>query len=329
MFLGKLNLHEGALGATTDNAHHGRTQNPWRLGHTPGGSSGGSGAAVAARLAAATLGSDTMGSVRLPAAYCGTVGLKPTYGAGGQAGVHLLCPELDQVGPLARSVADVALMHAGMTGTALVPDAVSLEGLKVGLVDAFDEVEIDPEIAAAFEAALASMTAQGATVARLAMSDYQPTLARRAGLLISEADAWQLHHAAMARAPDAYSQEFTAMLCYGRDADPARVAGAREAVHDFGWRFRALLGEVDVVAAPTAPQTAFAFEAPVPVSQADLSALANFAGAPALSLPMGLSSQGLPMGLQLIAAPAAEARLLAVAAAVEALLPPLPLPRDS
>src|SRR5262249_14946865 len=116
VMLGKLNMHEGALGGTTDNPHHGRTQNPWRTGFTPGGSSGGTGAAVAARLCAGGIGTDTFGSVRLPAAYCGVAGLKPTFGVVSARGVVPLSGRLDTVGPIARCVTDLGLMLDAMTG---------------------------------------------------------------------------------------------------------------------------------------------------------------------------------------------------------------------
>ena len=328
VLLGKLNMHEGALGATTDNPHHGRTGNPWRADFTPGGSSGGSGAAVAAHLAAAALGSDTMGSVRLPAAYCGVVGLKPSTGRYGQAGVRLLCPELDQVGPLARTVADAASLHWTMAGTAPETADAGFKGLRVGVVANFEDVALDADIANAFRSVLEGLSARGAAVRRFEVPGYQPTLARRAGLLMVEADGWHLHEAAIARWPEAFSPEFTGMLVYGRDAEPERVGRARQAVHELGAAFRALLAEVDAIVSPTAAETAFAFDTPAPPGQADLTAPANFAGAPALSLPMGLSSDGLPMALQLMTAPGAEARLLALAAAVEAQLPAIGRPND-
>jgi aspartyl-tRNA(Asn)/glutamyl-tRNA(Gln) amidotransferase subunit A len=321
VLLGKLNMHEGALGGTTDNPHHGRTHNPWRQGCTPGGSSGGSGASVAGELAAAALGTDTMGSVRLPAAYCGVVGFMPSPGAIPREGLHMLCPELDRIGPLARSVADASLAAGAMAGLRSQPVAPAPTAFKVGLLENFRLVELQQDVADAYETALSALAALGGTFGRFDLPGYEPTLARRAGLLIVEAGGWPIHADGIRRTPDAYSPEFTSMLAYGRDADPARVARARATVRDLGLGFRALLTEVDVVAAPTAPQTAFAFDAPAPVNQADLTALANFAGAPALSLPVTLSPNGLPTALQLIAAPGRDERLLAVAAAVEAALP--------
>ncbi|MDP6708560.1 MAG: amidase [Alphaproteobacteria bacterium] len=335
VLLGKLNMHEGALGATTDNAHHGKTENPWRLGYTPGGSSGGSGAAVAARLSAAALGTDTMGSVRLPAAYCGVVGLKPSFGLVGQRGLHLLCQELDCIGPLTRGVGDAALMLAAMAGydpddpTSLAAaDAVAIDvgntglaGLKIGVLENYAEVETEADVAAGFERALELIRAAGAEIVSLALADYAPTRARRAGLLVTEAEGWVIHEVGLVERPQAYSPEFRGMLEFGRDIGAARLVKAQATVRRLGFEVRRLLRDVDLIASPTTPQTAFPFTESAPANQADYSALANFAGAPAISLPMGLSANGLPTGLQLAGRPLGETVLLGAATTLARLLP--------
>lgn len=335
VLLGKLNMHEGALGGTTDNAHHGRTHNPWRRGYTPGGSSGGSGAAVAARLCAAALGTDTMGSVRMPAAFCGVAGLKPTFGLVSSRGLGLLCGPLDHIGPLARTVRDLGLVLEAMAGThpddpfgRAAPDGwrarpegpADLRGLRVGVVANFDSVEIEPDVRRAFEAALDLLRREGAQIERLDIPDYDPARARRAGLLWSEADGAVEHERTQAMRPDAFSPAFRSMLDFGARAPGAKLAGAQRMLRRIGHDFRRALSEVEVIASPAAPQTAFDFDAPPPVNQADLTAPANFAGCPALSLPCGLSAAGLPVGLQLMAAPWREQRLLAIALSVEASL---------
>lgn len=334
VFLGKLNMHAGALGATNDNFHHGKAHNPWRIGYTPGGSSGGSGSAVAGRLCAAALGTDTMGSVRLPAAYCGVCGLKASFGLVSGRGLEFLCAALDHIGPLARSVGDLGLMLQVMAGydddfddSVMPPDGwrataapASLAGLRVGLLRNFDAVDIAPAVKASVDAAIAALREAGAETVMLELADYEPTVVRRAGLLLSEAEAAVIHEAGIERRPEAYAEDFLAMLAYGRDLPAARFVKAELAVKRIGAAAKRLLREVDVIAAPTAAQTAFPFGEPPPANQADLTAMANFAGAPAVSLPCGLSPEGLPISLQLIAAPFAEARLLGIAATVEALL---------
>jgi len=327
VILGKLNLHEGALGATTDNPHHGRTENPWRPGFTPGGSSGGSAAAVAARLCAAALGTDTMGSVRLPAAYCGIVGFKPSAGLVCRQGLSLLCAALDEIGPLTRAVRDATLLlQAMVAGETALPAKRTLRGLKIGIVDDLAEGALEPDVDAAFQRALALLASEGAELQHLSLPEFEPTRGRRAGLLLSEAEGWARHAPGIEAAPEAYSPGFVTMLAYGRDAGSERLAKAEEMVRRIGTQFAELLWQVDAVVSPTAPQTSFAFGLPAPVNQADLTAPASFAGAPALSLPLDLSAGGLPIGLQVIAAPSADARLLAIAAAIEAVLPRLEPP---
>lgn len=333
VFLGKLNMHEGALGATTDNVHHGRAHNPWRHGFTPGGSSGGSGAAVAARLCAAAIGTDTMGSVRIPAAYCGVTGLLPTTGLVSTRGVAPLSFTLDHVGPIARTVGDLAVLLDAMAGfdpdqpgSAETPDTsvtgtpepAPLDKLRVGLLENFSAVDSDPDVGKATETVQEMLGEAGASLVVVSIPDYDPSAARRAGLLLSEAEATVALEADIAERPGDFSPDFLAMLAYGRDAGAGRVVKAMRCVKHAGQSLRNLLRKVDVVVSPTAPQVAFPFHDETPDNQADLTALANFAGCPAVSIPCGLSSTGLPIGLQIIGPPFAEARLLSLALALEA-----------
>lgn len=332
--LGKLNLHEAALGATSDNPHHGAVHNPWRHGYTPGGSSGGSGAAVAARLCAAALGTDTMGSVRLPAAYCGVSGLKPTGGLVSTRGVAPLCRRLDQVGAIARSVGDLALLleimaahdpgHAASRpappGTCFSPaPPVSLDGLVIGVIPAFDRAAAS-DVGAACQHALELAARHGARMVDVDLAGYDASRARRAGLLVCEAEGAASFTRALAEHPSALSPSLREMLAYGRDARPERIDAAWREATDQGKALRAALAGVDVIACPSAPQCAFPFSVAPPASQADFTALASFAGCPALSLPCATGSEGLPVGLQLITPEFTDGRLLGIALAFEALL---------
>ncbi len=333
VILGKLNMHEGAFGATTDNPFHGRTHNPWRRGFTPGGSSGGTGAAVAARLCAGGLGTDTMGSVRLPAAYCGVTGLKATFGLASCRGIAPLSWRLDHVGPLCRSVGDLALLLAAIAGpdpdsiesiTPPMPadyrvaEAPVIDGLTVGLIANFAEIETEPTVAREFAAALDRLRQLGAEIRTVELPGFEPDRARRAGLLINEAEAAVAHEAALAATPEAYSDYFRSMLAYGRDVSGARLIKAERMVQQVGFALNRAFEQVDLIASPVAPQTAFAFDGPEPVKQAGFTAAANVAGSAALSVPSGLSDDGLPVGLHLMAPRFAEARLLNAAAAFEA-----------
>ena len=333
VILGKLNMHEGALGGTTDNPHHGRTQNPWRAGFTPGGSSGGTGAAVAARLCAAGIGTDTMGSVRLPAAYCGVAGLKPTAGVVSARGVAPLSWRLDTVGPIARCVADLGLMLdviAGFDpeypGSVERPggtidraiDKEDLAGVTLGIITSLDQVEMDSDVRSAFARSIEILEGLGGSIRRVGLPGYDPAAARRAGLLVCEAEGAVVHERAMKEWPGAFSPDFRRMLEYGRDAASTRLIKAERVIETAGWELRRALREVDLIVSPAAPQPAFPFDGPVPVTQADLTAIANFGGCPAVSVPSGLTRISLPIGLQLIGPPFGERALLAAARAFEA-----------
>jgi aspartyl-tRNA(Asn)/glutamyl-tRNA(Gln) amidotransferase subunit A len=314
IIIGKTNLHEAALGATSDNPHYGRCFNPHGASRTPGGSSGGSAAAVAAGLVPGALGTDTMGSIRIPASYCGAVGLKPTYGRVSNRGVCYASWRLDHVGPLARSVEDAALVLDAIAGFA-VPDA-ERRG-RLGVLENYESTSVAPAVREAFERALRVLADLGYRVERVAIPDYDPSQARRAGLLMVEADAAVVHETDLAERPELFSDEVRAMLDYGRRAAAAKLERAEQVVTLAATGARRLLGELDAIVSPTTPQTAFVFGEPVPESQGDFTALANFAGCPAISVPMGADPVGMPIGLQLVAAPWCEPGLLEIARAFE------------
>jgi aspartyl-tRNA(Asn)/glutamyl-tRNA(Gln) amidotransferase subunit A len=332
VIVGKLNMHEIALGGTTDNPHLGRSANPHRPDCTPGGSSGGSGAAVAARLCAAALGTDTLGSVRLPAAYCGVSGLKPTPGLVSTRGVCPLSFRLDHVGPLARSVRDLGLLLEAVAGydpdcaesepargapTSAVPDEPDVRGLVLGRLRNVDTVPMEPDIRDAWDRALALLETLGCQVRDVELPGYDFGHARRAGLLVVECEAALAHAEDLARDPARFSPGVRAMLEYGRDAKAARLVKAERLIALARLAARTALAHVDALVLPTASQVAFPFSEPAPDHQADLTALANLAGLPAVSVPMGFSGAGLPMGLQIVGRPFTEGTVLALARAYE------------
>lgn len=331
VILGKTNLHEAALGSTTDNPHFGACHNPHRHGYTPGGSSGGSAAAVAAGLCAAALGTDTLGSVRIPAAYCGCVGFKPSPGIVSARGVVPLSWTLDHVGPLTPRVADLwPLMHvlarfdAAYAHTRPPPvftefaePRAELRGLRIGVVaDLADRVELAPAVEQAFAEALRDLRALGARLRDIALPDYDFSGMRRLGLLITEAEASVVHAAGLETDPGGYSETLRAMLDWGAGQSAARLAAAYRQHWQTVVAARALFAEVDLIALPTTPQAAFSFDRPAPDSQADLTGFANLARCPALSLPMG-DDDGLPLGLQLIAPEFHDQRALLAGTAFE------------
>ena len=316
--LGKLNMHPMALGASNHNLDYGNCFNPVRAGFTPGGSSGGSGAAVAAGLCGLALGSDTMGSVRIPAAYCGVVGFKPSHETLGLDGVDPLCRWLDHAGLLARSVEDIAAA-LGILAPHLQPVAQPAPARwRIGVVQDLPALGASQEVCAAFDAALIRL--QGSlpldTVpVRLAAGDLGAC--RRAGLLLCEAE---LHHRLaplLQEQPGALPADLLAMMRYIERKSALDLGRAVAQAARAGEQLDTLLQGLDAVLLPTAPQVAFAMDSPAPHNQADFTAMANMNGAPAISLPLPVPAGALPVGLQAIGLRGHDQTLLQLAALLE------------
>lgn len=303
--LGKLNMHPMALGATNHNPDFGNCYNPRRITHTPGGSSGGSGAAVAAGLCAIALGTDTMGSVRIPAAYCGTVGFKPSFGIIPVAGVTPLCGLLDHVGILARSVEDVInafLVVGDFPAGSRAANATtrSPTEFEFAVPADLDALGLTLAVRAPFESALGRLRRRGVALHPLDLSDYPFTRARRAGLLLCEAELLEVLAEPLSARRAEIPPGLLAMLDFAAGRSAVDLARALAVVVDAGlWVERALL-PFDALLLPTAAQTAFAMDGPVPPGQADLTAMANMSGGPAISLPLPVGPNDLPVGLQVM-----------------------------
>lgn len=300
---GTVNMEEAALGAVTDNPWFGRTLNPWgKDGEaiTPGGSSGGSGAAVAAGLCIMALGTDTMGSVRIPAAYCGVSGHKPSRGAIDTGGVTALSTTLDHVGPLTRSARDLSAFLAALSGQPQRPQK-GLTGVTIGRWRFEDDLECAPDVMATFETALARLDAAGARIVDVRPKHYAYGKSRRAGLLISEIEALHVHGAQLQKTPEGFSQGLRDLLGWAARQSAEKIDAAydlvRAAENDAADWFEAC----DLVVAPTALEPAFAFGQTAPAGQADLTAFADMAGVPATAVPMGLTGAGLPVSIQFLA----------------------------
>lgn len=310
--IGTLNMHEGALGATNDNPFFGKCRNPWNPALTPGGSSGGSAAAAAAGLCAFALGTDTMGSVRIPSAYCGIAGHKPTYGAIQRGGLIDLSPTLDHIGPHARSVEDLILVMEALAGVRSAPLDASF---RVGVAMWGAAVEVERNVALEFESA-ARLLADMFILRPVDISGIPFGALRRRGLLISEVEGYAAHEKALVRDPDGFSKEFRGMLEWGRSQPASKIDAAYAEIRAAAAEFESILAEVDVVIMPTAPQSPFPFEADTPANQADFTAIANFAGLPATAAPATLDGAP-PTSVQFIARRGADALALATAAAFE------------
>lgn len=329
--LAMVNMHEGALGATTDNPHYGRTENPLAPGHTPGGSSGGSAAAITAGFVDAALGSDTMGSVRIPAAYCGVLGLKPTRGLVPRCGLTHLSPTLDTIGPLAGDFAALASLIRTMAGMDMrdrhsVPappgwnpalNGTEAGAISIGLPKQIDEVECEDAVLEGLETARVALEALGCRVSEVNLEGWSPGRDRRAGLLVAEAEgAVELAGALSIPGPDAVSDDLRALLDYGASIPSGRLVGGYARIQGAAAAASRALAEVDVLVMPTAPQRAFPHEGGVPANQADFTSLANFHGGPALAMPVPVP--GLPASVQLMGRHHAEPLLLGLGAALGA-----------
>ena len=318
--LGKLNMHPMALGATNHNADYGDCHNPVRASHTPGGSSGGSGAAVAAGLCAIALGTDTMGSVRIPAAYCGVVGFKPSHETLGLEGVVPLASMLDHIGILARSVGDVTLAlqiaapHLAHHAPARVRDTPP----RLGVVQDLQALGVSPDVEHAFLSGVRQIQeATGAVCVPITLSSFDLSAQRRAGLLLCEAELHPLLAPLIRDQPSALPVDLLAMMRYIERKSAIDLGQALSQIARAAQRFNAFFTDIDAMVLPTAPQVAFRMDEPVPPHQADLTALANMNGAPAISLPLAVSAGALPVGLQLVGHRGDDLTVLAWASRIE------------
>jgi aspartyl-tRNA(Asn)/glutamyl-tRNA(Gln) amidotransferase subunit A len=337
--LGTLQMAEFAYGPTGHNAHYGPVHNPWNVDHITGGSSSGSGSAVAARLTFAALGSDTGGSVRMPAHFCGVTGLKTTVGRVSRAGAMPLSQSLDTVGPLAQSAEDCALLMGLMAGadpedpTAVnlpVPDYVaatkgSLKGIRIGVPTAFYVDDLDSEVARVLDETVATLKREGAEIVKVELPDQRQLSS--ASQLVLAVEAAAFHKRWMIERLEDYGAQVRMRLENGLAVPAVTYLEAMR------WRGPALsahnaaVAGVDAVIAPVSPIPAPTIaESDVgggPGAEAVIQRLTrftrpvNYLGVPSLSIPSGFARNGLPVGMQLIGRSFDEATLLRIGAAFQ------------
>ncbi len=341
ILLGKTNMNEFAYGITGGNAHYGPAHNPWVLDRISGGSSSGSAVAIAAGLCAASVGTDTGGSIRVPSAFCATVGLKPTFGRVSVFGTMPLAPSLDHVGPLARSVADAAVLLALIAGRDPLDPTSSprpledflgalkkpLRKFRLGRPREHYWEKLDPEVRSAADAAVRDMQKRGAIVREVSLPHLKESL--DAATEISLAEALHVHEAAgyfPARAAE-YGEEVRQRIEAGAKVPAHRYLAGFDVRKRLLAEFDAAFQDVDAIVAPTLPVPAPPIGAESMQIDGEETGVrpaivghcrpANFTGLPAISIPCGFTRDGLPIGLQLIGRAFDESTLLRIAFSYE------------
>jgi aspartyl-tRNA(Asn)/glutamyl-tRNA(Gln) amidotransferase subunit A len=349
VILGKLNMHELAYGVTSANPHFGVVRNPWNTEHSPGGSSGGSGAAVAANIVFGAMGSDTGGSIRIPASFCGTVGLKPTYGRVSRFGAMPLGYSLDHMGPLTRCVRDAGIFLNAIAGrdrrdgassrrpvVDFVPeDGCSVRAIRIGFPENFYFERLDPEVESAVRGAIARAESLGAKIKLVRVPDVAALNVIGQVILLSEASAVLEPHL---ESRASFGADVLTRLDQGRLIPATDYINAQRLRRRLRVEFDKLWTDVDCIFTPATPNTAPRIgETTVNLGGRDedarlaatrLARGINVLGLPALSIPCGLSGSGLPVGLQIVGPAFDEATILKVGAALEdggVGIPPCPL----
>ena len=341
IILGKLNLVEFAFGAAGLNAHYGPAHNPWNTERITAGSSSGSGAAVAAGVVYGAIGSDTGGSIRMPAALCGIAGLKPTYGRVSRAGVLDLSWSCDHVGPMTRRVSDTAHMMNALAGhdpadpassEAPVPDFTEalgrgLDGIRIGLPRDYFFDDLDPQIEAAVRAAAAAMEREGATLVDLDMPWV--STGRQINLAVLMPEALSVHERWLKERRDEYGPMVRARLESGLGISAIDYIRAQRARRGFNERMAEAMRDVDVLLTPTVPvQTPTIEECTPPPGQVTdwasarlpvFTSIFDVTGTPSLSVNCGFTEDGMPIGMMISGKPFDEVTVLRVGDAYETL----------
>jgi aspartyl-tRNA(Asn)/glutamyl-tRNA(Gln) amidotransferase subunit A len=337
ILLGKTNMHEFAYGITGENPHYGSSRNPWAPQQISGGSSGGSAVAVAAGMGFASMGTDTGGSIRIPSALCGIVGLKPTFGLVSISGIVPLAVSFDHAGPIARSVADACIILESVAGKhpkgAARPDHQKLrESLparfRLGWPKHFFFERLDDEVRRLVEATAKVLEPLGAEIQEVSLPNLVNSVDEATSAVVAEASRYHESQGYFPSRAAEYGEDVRGHLEFGHKLLAVDYLRAVEAKRKVEEDFAAAFEKVDVIIAPTSPMPAPPIgkrevpiagqrETPVRAELLRLTRPANLAGNPAISIPCGFTPQGLPVGLQLIAPHWAEARLLAIAHAYE------------
>jgi Asp-tRNA(Asn)/Glu-tRNA(Gln) amidotransferase A subunit family amidase len=336
VILGKTHVPEASLTASSTNPHTGNAHNPWKAGFQAGGSSGGSAAAVAAGLCAVAIGSDSLGSIRIPASYCGVYALKPTSGEISTRGMRPAARRLDSIGLIARNVDDLGVLLHVLGGYDRddprsrrrrvdldLPDWEPGK-LRVGILSDLAAFGTQPQVISAFERAMETLEHELGNRSTVDFSDFPIARARRAAFFMIETEMLVTHAQALSDTSHPTSPEFNRLLDFARGKSAADFVAADRLLDQAVVKSRRLFADVDVLVTPTTPQPAFALDAREPDNLGHFTCFANFAGCPALTIPMGMTDNGLPMGLQFLGPPGSDLRLIELAQVCAAALDTTP-----
>jgi len=332
VLVGATNMDEGALGAEGMNPWYGTTQNPHRSGYSSGGSSSGSAAAIAARHCSVALGSDTIGSVRIPAAFCGTSALKPSSGLvsiGGAIPVH---PRFDHIGPIVPSATDLEPVLAAIAGydrSCAVSFPVMLTAPRdgtlpptLGYAVGLNDLAVSEAVVTAYNRGIAALRALGAQLVPVDLRRWDLARVRRAILALCELEMWRVHRRRVLERPEDFSDGLRAFIRYGGKLSAEDVAAAERRIAVFAVEWSMATQAFDAVVMPTVACTSFPHGERHPHNTADLTAIATAVGAPAASVPLPVAAGTLPIGLQIVGRPAGDRRVCQLAVAIERELRP-------
>ena len=324
VIIGKNNLHEWAYGVSSTNPHYGAVRNPHDTERIPGGSSGGSAAAIAASMGAASLGTDTGGSIRIPASLCGVVGLKPTYGVCSLEGVIPLSSTMDHVGPIADSVRMAAAVFEIISGRKLKPFDQGVKGLRIGVPEKFFFERLQPEVERNVRQAIARLEKAGARIRTIPakQSSEAASEANEAGRTILLVEALETHRRYNKRRAD-YGDAVRLLLERGEQITAAQLRAAKRVRREFTREFTLIWERVELLVTPTIPVTA-PLIGQDKIGEEDTRAcltrfvrVFNITGVPAMSIPCGRDNRGLPIGLQIIGPKRGESTVLQAGLALE------------
>ena len=321
VIIGKCHLHEAAMGTSSNNPWFGPCHHPRLYGFSPGGSSGGSAVAVASGLVPLALGTDTMGSVRIPAGCCGIFGYKPSPGKVSQHGLEILSEELDTVGLLAENLRDLVEYGSSLIGLSEKPAVVKMESIHVGILDESDLGECHPKVISAYFNAVSLLQSSGISTKKVPW-EKNPSRLRKMGLALCEKEIYKKHGWLLQSNPDSVSPELTKLMKFGKELSAEELNSIKGKLKESVSNMKKYWSSVDVIMTPVTPCPTHSFDVSAPNHFADFTAPVNIMKRPAVAIPFSETEEGLPLGLHVIGHEGEDPQLLSmISTLVDALKP--------